>query len=111
MPPCTVGEGYRAYITTQHFRSIIRTTVKEPPMSATVSLTTATERNPRLLVLFSHHNCSTNWSTSADVLIATPRRAQLNLGLFVSEIIVLQGPIKSFNDTVSVRCIHETECE
>ncbi len=111
MPPCTVGEGYRAYITTQHFRSITRTTVEEPPMSVTVSPTTATDRKPRLLVLFSHHTCSTNWSTRADVLIGTPRCAQLNLGLFLSEIIIFQGSIKSFKDTVSVRCTHETECE
>ncbi len=75
----------------------------------TVDITT---RMVRLGVTsFLSHTYSTNWSTSADVLVGTPRRAQLNLGLFVSEIIVLQGSIKSFKDTVSDRCTHKTECE
>ena len=108
MSPCTVGERYRADITILRFRSITRATFKHPSMCVTVSLITGTRPKPRLLVLFGRHHCSTNWSTNADVVLGTHRRAQLNLELFVSETIVFQGSTMSSHDTVSVRCTDET---
>ena len=108
MPPSTVHEGYLADITIPCFYSITKATFEHPPMSVTASLTTETERKPRLLVLFGRHHCSTNWSTNADVVLVTHRRAQLNLELFGSETIVFQGSTMSSHDTVSVRCTDET---